>query len=325
LVRSVIIASPDEQTEHSSVAISPDSLIKPIVIVGAPRSGTTQLTRIFERHPQLVLAQEPRLIWRYGNDQKSDVLRRVDARPEVIEHVRRYFGRLVPPDRGLRLLEKTPSNTLRLEFVHAVFPDCRIIHIIRDGSRSVYSIRRFWQERTQGVSRGKVRKGLLLQRMREVKLRQLPHYAGEVFRRLLPRSLQRYTGTPAWGPRIPGIACMQRELDPLDIACLQWRMCVELACQQGRRLPKENYFECRLENLSADLIHQMCAFCELEAHPSMFEVEGVGFDVARSRKNQRTQEEIDRVRDWLEPTLQWLGYGENDHRSGAAGIEPHGR
>lgn len=44
-----------------------DLLTTPIVIVGAPRSGTTLLGLVLKAHPQLHLIEEPRILWKYGN------------------------------------------------------------------------------------------------------------------------------------------------------------------------------------------------------------------------------------------------------------------
>lgn len=64
-------------------------LCKPIIIVGAPRSGTTLMGKVLSRHPDLEYLMEPRMTWRYGNDRKSDMLKPSDARPEVID---RYYN-----------------------------------------------------------------------------------------------------------------------------------------------------------------------------------------------------------------------------------------
>src|SRR3990172_3334542 len=101
-----------------------DSLLrKPIIIIGAPRSGTSLLLSVLGEHRRLAVLSEPRILWRWGNDAKSDLLRAEDARPEVCRHVRSAFADRVREQRRERFVEKTPSNALRPAFVERVFPD----------------------------------------------------------------------------------------------------------------------------------------------------------------------------------------------------------
>ncbi|MCI0645218.1 MAG: sulfotransferase [Chloroflexi bacterium] len=52
---------------------------------------------------------------------------------------------LYPKNQPFRLLEKTPENCLRLPFLLALFPDARIIYLVRDGRANVSSLMEGWQ------------------------------------------------------------------------------------------------------------------------------------------------------------------------------------
>lgn len=54
--------------------------------------------------------------------------------------------RLSPRDRPIRLLEKTPENCLRLPFLQALFPDARVIFLVRDGRANAYSLMEGWRQ-----------------------------------------------------------------------------------------------------------------------------------------------------------------------------------
>lgn len=284
-------------------------LQQPVIVVGAPRSGTTFLGTLLSQHPALAFVGEPRLTWRYGNDGKSDMLRAADARPNVRQHIRSVFGGAVRDAGRQRLLEKHPSNSLRMEFVDAVLPGCLFIHIIRDGVESVISMQQYWNQHSSGVNPQK-----LLQRLREAKLRQLPYYAGELARRLLPSG--KFKGH-LWGPRIPGLETLVKELDVVDITCMQWRMCVEAACHYGRQLPSDRYFECRLEDMSPDLIRQVLDFAKLDDSPEVWAEFEKKFDSDSTtyRRSGADEELVQRISRTLEPTMQWLGYGASSGRS----------
>jgi LPS sulfotransferase NodH len=288
-------------------AASDDQLLeRAVVILGAPRSGTSMLGRLLARHPDVAYLVEPRLTWKWGNDAKSDVLRPADARPEVRAHLRRAFASAVRAAGRQRLLEKHPSNSLRMGFVDAVLPGCVFVHILRDGIESALSIRRFWQQHARGIPRRR-----LADRWRELSWRQAPHYVREAIRRVAPRSLQGVVGRPVWGPRLPGIEQMAQELDPLEIACLQWRTCVELACAYGRALPAERYLEIRLEDMSPETVARILDFARLPPSPEVLAGYAEEFDPSRTQYHRSAAATADEAicRAWLQPALEWLGYG----------------
>lgn len=276
-------------------------------ILGAPRSGTTLLGQTLRHHPDLAYASEPRLIWRYGNDGLSDVLRPQHATPEVVRYIRQAFTAEVKAQGRGRLLEKSPDNSLRVGFMDAVMPSPVFVHTVRHGLDSVFSIRDYWTR--SGGSLKAVRWG---KRLREMSLRQAPYYAGEVVKRLVPQRLRGKRQTWTWGPRVPGLAQMRRELDLLDVCCLQWRMCVEAACMDGRSLGPERYLELRLEDLSQDTLGRVLLFAGLDdaaAVRSAFTKRFRPHDAAaRSRADRADASEVRRVMAWIEPTLAWLGY-----------------
>lgn len=283
-------------------------LRRPVVILGSPRSGTTILMRSIETHRDVLVMEEPRLIWRYGNDRKSDLLRPCDARPQVIAHIRGEFARRMREAGKKRLVEKTPSNSLRPEFVDRVLPECRFIHVMRHGVDAVLSIRSFWTRSGHGVRN--INQGIVSQRLHEVGIRRLPLYGIEIARRLAPGPLERLLGANVWGPRIPGIHGLLRDLDLLEVCCLQWRMCVELTRQFGRTLPSDRYMEVRLEELSEGRFRELLRFAELDDDPAVMGEFLSRYDARRvgARKVDADPREVERIRTWIQPTLQWLGY-----------------
>lgn len=296
-----------------TTATSPDSdnaarLARPIIVLGSPRSGTTILSQLLRRHRDLALAEEPRMIWRFGNDHRSDLLPADAARPEVIAHIRRQFADLVTEQGKTRLLEKTPANALRPEFVHRIFPDARFIHIMRHGVDATLSIQRYWQDFAHGTG-GQVRRRMW-SRLKELRPRRVPHYAREVLRRFAPHWLSPVVGQPVWGPRLPGMDQMLREMDLIEVCALQWRMCVELTAHYGRTLDSTQYLELRLEKMTPETFDRIFAFCELDDDPAVREgfTEKFQPDMAGARQRDADPVQVEKVRRWVNPTLQWLGY-----------------
>ena len=282
-------------------------LDRPIIIVGAPCSGTTFLGGTLGRHGLLAFADEPRLVWRYGNDHKCDMLSPQDAREDVRQYIRGYFANFVRDAGAQRLLEKTPSNSLRPEFVATVLPGCRFIHIMRSPIDAIVSMYSHWVDHAYGTEG--IRPGRLRKRMSEISLRQLRFYTKEVVYRLAPKRMARALGQNVWGPRIPGIKGLLRDLEILDVCALQWRMCVETAVHFGRRLPSDRYMEVWLEDLSPELLRQVLAFCELDDDQEMFRVFDQTHDpkLAQGRRAKADPADIDRILRWIEPTLSLIG------------------
>jgi hypothetical protein len=55
-----------------------------------------------------------------------------------------YFPFLLP--KKIQLLEKTPENCLRLSFMLELFPDAKVIYLVRDGRANVYSLMEGWKQ-----------------------------------------------------------------------------------------------------------------------------------------------------------------------------------
>ncbi|MGH9244204.1 MAG: sulfotransferase family protein [Acidimicrobiales bacterium] len=276
----------------------------PIILLGAPRSGTSLLAEVLAAHPDVGLAREPRLVWRYGNDRRSDQLRPEHARPDVVVHIHGSFAELLAQTGGTRLVEKTPANSVRPGFVDVVFPDARYVHITRDGWGAVPSIRSFWERRSTGFDARQVRK--LRRRLREAHPAQLRHYAVELGGRLAGGRRRR---TPLYGPRLAGLQTVADELGVLTAAGLQWRTCVESSATFGRALEPGRYLEIQLETLHGDSIESVVSFCGLRPSPEV----GRAFKDAyrretATRRAPLTDNERAIVAPFVDPVNPWLGY-----------------
>lgn len=288
-------------------------LTRPVFIIGAPRAGTSVLGRLLGAHPGLNLVVEPRFVWRYGNDHRSDILPASAARPHVARHISGYFDAQMAGVPHARLLEKHPSNALRVPFVERIFPDAHFIHITRNGYDAALSIERSWRNWTKGIGyhRHGTHQSILRQRLAEIRARQVPFYALEFCKRFIPRA----PGVPRtlWGPRLPGMGQMVRDMGVLEVAALQWRMCTERARFDGARLGPERYFELKLEDLDAAMLQRILAFANLPDAPEIAKAFADEFDPAKPRRAPRAFDGLSadkaavlsRV---VGPANAWLGY-----------------
>jgi len=224
-------------------------LDRPIFIVCSPRSGSSLF---FE-----TLAQSPSL-WTVGGESHaiiesiaslhpaqrrhhSNRLEASDATPGVVDKLERAFlrelrnrdGRRPPKGAtGLRMLEKTPKNALRVPFLAEVFPDARFVYLYRDMRDTISSMLDAWRS-------GKF-----------VTYPQLPEWEGPPWSLLL---------TPGW-----------RELSgkPLaEIVAAQWSAATRYLLDDLERLPPDRWCVAGYDALVQDPqqeILRLAQFLELD-------------------------------------------------------------
>lgn len=222
---------------------------RPIFIVAPPRSGTTLLFETLSKSPS---------VWTIGDESHgaiesvaplhpanrgwdSNRLGRQDAQPAIVDALdQNWFAALrdrhgkTPPEgaSGLRLLEKTPKNSLRIPFLNAAYPDARFIFIQRDPAESLSSMIAAWESG------------------RFVTYRGLPDWPGQPWSLLL---------TPEWrklaGKSVP------------EVVTEQWRMTTDILLADLDKLSPEKWGVVGYHNLLADPqgeIERLCRFLDIE-------------------------------------------------------------
>jgi len=135
---------------------------RPVFIIAAPRSGSTLLFETLaeshsictlggEAHGAIEGAQPSLRPGSPGVD--SNRLERRHATPEVIRRLHEEFAAQRRPApgadgadvAGMRFLEKTPKNALRIPFLDAAFPDAQFIFLWREPRANLASIIEAWK------------------------------------------------------------------------------------------------------------------------------------------------------------------------------------
>lgn len=236
----------------------------PLLVVGAARSGTTLVgERLLGAHPDVLYWSEPSFVWRYGNAYKlHDMLSARDASQHVQGRIRAAFEGYAARRPEALLVEKTPANSLRMSFVLSVFPEARILHVVRDGRQAVRSAVEEWQGGGgAALDSADVRQRTLVPRLvhlvgRDLRLRE--RWVGPRTPLELPAYLLRavgffgrqvlHTSWLPWGPRFPGIMRARWQLGLIEVAALQWQLCVQGARSVRQRLG-DAYREVSYEDL----------------------------------------------------------------------------
>lgn len=287
-------------------SMTPDRLVKrPILIIGCARSGTTMLGNLLAEHPDLALWHELRMIWMHGHAYNDhDELRAHDLTPKIARFIDRKLYAYLKQSGRSRLGDKTPSNCYRIPFIHAMYPDCRIINIIRDGRGVVRSMQKLRHSRPDAIGR-RLRKRLV-----HTPIREWPAYLPRFYRtmqsRLLGKPLQR------WGPLPDGWRAWADMPQHLRLA-EQWRAAVHASVRDGRALPAENYMEIKYEALISEphnVIRSVMDFAELPLSQDVLNRASTTIDPSRANRwsDILTTEQASDIEAHLAPILRELGY-----------------
>lgn len=225
--------------------------MRPVIIIGAPRSGTKMLRGIFASHPDVaVFPSEIDYIWRYGNEKHpNDQLTPELARPEVVSRIRKQFSVLSNRHNGARVVEKSVANSLRVSFVSSVFPDAYYVHLIRDGRATVESVRRSWES---GISLN-----YYLQKFVGVNWKDAFYLAPDYIQYHLRRKGLFGSEKGVKGPHFDGIRELLKQKAFLEVCGIQWSECVKAARKDLSVISSDQVIEIRYEDLVANPVEIM--------------------------------------------------------------------
>ncbi len=217
-------------------------IVRPVFIVSSPRSGSTLLFETLARSPTAcTIGGESHLliegvagldVARRGWD--SNRLDAADATPATIAALRERFAAEVfdrdlrmPSTGPVRLLEKTPKNSLRVPFLRRVFPDAIFVYLYRDPREVLASMLEAWES-------GRFRT-----------YPDLPGWAGPPWSLLL---------TPDW-----------RALNGQSLAAIvaaQWEAATNLLLDDLAVVPPEQRLIARYDALSANPAAEIARLCQ---------------------------------------------------------------
>jgi Sulfotransferase family len=281
------------QFSHLAGLISGGALREPIFIIGAPRSGTSLLYSILRASSELAnWPGEAHEVWEADyhpamRGWESNELRAQDLTAPAAARIRRRFFLAVGGKR--RLLDKTPRNSLRVPFVHELFPDASYVFLKRDGRDNVNSLINAWRT---------------------------PRY--RTYRLPEPHSIQGVD--PMWWKFVLYPGWREDAAGPLELVCAkQWVTSNGSAMDASATIDPHRWTEVRYEDLVAspeDEIGRVLESLRVSFEPKIRErarsIRSTPINVVTApepgkwrRENPR---EIESVLWLIEPTMKDLGY-----------------
>lgn len=130
---------------------SPETVLPLCFIAGCGRSGTTMLGQLLSLHPAISYLNEPRAFWNAVSPrtdiwgytkarEEAEGLLILSTKPGEAKRLCTLFHSKMEEPRHAMVLEKTPENVFRLPWLHALAPQAKLIHIVRNGPDVVHSI-----------------------------------------------------------------------------------------------------------------------------------------------------------------------------------------
>ena len=252
----------------------------PIFLIGNYRSGTTIAQKLIGLHPDIVTWYEPRTLWLYADPaRRHDEFGQTDATEKVIRYIRDRFLEYQSRNGGRQIMENTPSNVLRVPFVHEIFPEAIFLYITRNPFSCVSSMELKWQ-------RKKTFKGIR-RTLSTTPVTQIHYYAKDFIKQIIAKKILKRKYTPIYGPRYKGIDRDLQEHEKLTVIARQWARGNQKAREDLARLGSGRVFSFRYEDLMQDpepVLRRIYQHCGLDCTDDIVRTAKEMIDPGRQQK-----------------------------------------
>ena len=287
---------------------------RPLIIIGAGRSGTNMLRDVLTRLDGVATwpCDEINYIWRHGNRSfPTDEFAPSMATPAVRHYVRGRFSAMVKasdlhtrPLAERRIVEKTCANSLRVGFVAKVLPEALFVHIVRDGRDVVASARRRWT--------APLDMPYLLAKARYVPPSDLAHYSSRYLINRLRKLRDPRSALSMWGPRFEGMRELVATRSIEYVCAAQWVRCVSLADEALGSLDERRVHRLRYEDFVSGPVEHLASICRFAGlSPDGHAVTAACAEVRSGTAGKGLGglgEEAESIEDVMWSTLQAHGY-----------------
>ncbi|MFV8463419.1 sulfotransferase family protein [Vibrio campbellii] len=282
--------------------------MKPIIIIGAPRSGTNMLRDMLAQLDGVETwpCDEINYIWRHGNTRHpSDAFTKEMASPYVKKFIREEFYKFNKASNSDFILEKTCANSLRVSFVDTIFPEAKYINIVRDGTDAVGSAKLRWT--------AKLDIPYILKKIKYVPKTDIPFYAIRYLGNRVAKFFSKEGKLSYWGPLLDAGVLSNANLSIFEVCAIQWKECVVKARQQLSFIDSDRVYTLRYEDFVASPQEEFLKLAEfIGKKPSLSVVESVVGNTSSKSVGKGRREidfrQKDRINEIIGDELSRYGY-----------------
>jgi len=282
---------------------------RPVLFIGATRSGKSMLADILGQLPEFEVAFEPLGCWNAGfRDQGSDVRTQADATPEIVDQIRTQIERFLDDADGDRYVDDLPHHALRMGFCDAVLPDARYVFVARDAAATIRDMKYGWEHKD-------TLKKVLARRVggghhKTLNLRRLPGQAIRWSNNAIRRRLGGRRST--WGPTAPGQIEFSKGHTLVETIAFQWAGFVSHALDGLGEIPDDRVLMLKYEEVLADPAGQAArlgAFCGAQNPDALVDLVQRSVDTSREPYGEAlSPDEIELIGPIITPIKTRLGY-----------------
>lgn len=286
----------------------------PIIIVAAARSGTKIFRSALNASNEVVaFPYDINYIWKYGNYHiPHDELKVENITPQIKKYIRKGFRKLLDKSNAKFVLEKTVSNSLRVDFVKEVFPDCKIVHLYRDGRDVTVSARECWKASL--FSKKIQPPHLLIKKAFQFPFISARSYLLDYTSSYIKRFIKKEKKVNSWGPRFKGIDDFSKSNSLIKVCAMQWAKCVDHCLTSFSRLEEnKDYINVRYEDFVREPelhLEYIADFIGIKDFSPLrnYAQKKITDNFVGYWKHKLTSEETDTIRPFIDKYLKILGY-----------------
>ncbi len=280
----------------------------PVLIIGAGRSGTNMLRDIITSIPSFDTwdCDEINPIWRYGNrNHATDELKKEQVTPKIKDYIQSRFHKIHRKSNSKYVVEKTCANSLRLEYLYAIFPNAKYIIINRDGRDVVPSAMKRWTSSFE--------LSYTLKKLRYVPLVDLHFYVFKFGFNRLKRIFGKSKSLSFWGPLYNGISEDKENLTLMKLCANQWKSSAEAILDQRKIIPQDQVYDVKYEDFVSNPVEELKKLTvflgvKIPDEDLTSLTKNVSSKSVGSHKKSFSQNEIDDLEKLITPTLKKLRY-----------------
>ena len=283
-------------------------LINPIIIIGAPRSGTNMLRDILTSLDGVATwpCDEINYIWRHGNVRyPSDEIPVGNLTLSIRNYIKQRFSQIQKQYNAQYIVEKTCANSLRVPFVDAVLPNAKYIFIYRDGIDATGSAKERWT--------AELNIRYILEKVKFVPKMDLPYYGLRYLWARIYRLFSSEKRLAFWGPELDGMQSLLQKYSLNKVCALQWQRCVDKSEQAFASMPASKVLRVRYENFVREPLGELSRilnFIGLESKPDKLvkAVEGVSSHSVGKGRQALGKDEVKNLEELVGNTLERYDY-----------------